>query len=102
MGRGSNQKDPHVELNKKSQFINIYFLAANAINMLHVNNNCTDIFWKSFFRDLFSGCRCYKGSGINVRKKCCLIYALAIIFLAQILLESLIISCEMRKVQLNL
>ena len=53
-------------------------------------------------RDLFSGCRCYKGSGINVRKKCCLIYALAIIFLAQILLESLIISCEMRKVQLNL
>ena len=69
MARGSNQKDPHVELNKKSQFINIYFLAANAINMLHVNNNCADIFWKFFFRDLFSGCRCYKGSGINVRKK---------------------------------
>ena len=43
MGRGSNQKGPNVELNKNSQFINIYFLAANAINnMLHVNNNCTD------------------------------------------------------------
>ena len=43
MGRGLNQKDPNVELNKKSQFINIYFLAANAINnMIHVNKNCTD------------------------------------------------------------
>ena len=53
MGRGSNQKGPNVELNKNSQFINIYFLAANAINnMLHVNNNCTDFleFWETCFQ----------------------------------------------------
>lgn len=53
VGRGSNQKDPPVELNKKSQFINIYFLAANAINMLHVDNNCTDILEKMFLGTCF-------------------------------------------------
>lgn len=53
VGRGSNQKDPHVELNKKSQFINIYFLAVNVINMLHVNNNCTDILEKFFLETCF-------------------------------------------------
>ena len=41
-----------IELNKKSHFINIYLficLAADAIDMLHVNNNCTDILEKLYF-----------------------------------------------------
>ena len=37
MGRGSNQKGPNVELNKNSQFINIYFLAANVDLNVHMN-----------------------------------------------------------------
>lgn len=53
VGRGSNQKEPHVELNKKSQFINIYFFTVNAINMLHMNNNCADILEKMFLETCF-------------------------------------------------